>query len=84
MAVAHLCHERTTVPTYKTVLAEVGHFERRKLGQPLRSYIQSQMEKIWFRLVKELLHSLHCMLRHTLKTGMFEPVLSCVFSERKM
>jgi hypothetical protein len=37
---------------------------------------------MWFRLVKELLHPLNYILRHTLKTGMLKPVPASVSSER--
>jgi hypothetical protein len=39
--------------------------------------------KMGFCPIEQLLHSFHYKLRHTLKTGMLEPVLGCVFSERK-
>jgi hypothetical protein len=38
---------------------------------------------VWFPSIKHLLHPFVYFLEHTLKAGMFKPVLSSVFYERK-
>jgi hypothetical protein len=39
--------------------------------------------KMLFPLVKELYHPFVCVFRHTLKTGMFEPVAGSILGKRK-
>jgi hypothetical protein len=39
---------------------------------------------VWFARIKQLFHPFFCIFRHTLKTGMLNPVLGSVFSERKI
>jgi len=39
---------------------------------------------MWFAPVKQPSHPFFCILRHTLKTGMLNPVFGSIFSERKV
>jgi hypothetical protein len=39
--------------------------------------------EMWFPPIKDLFRHFVCVLRHTLDTGMFKPVLGSVCSERK-